>query len=128
MPLYLQVAQLLRQGIYSGAVKPGSQLESQNDMAADYGVSVDTARRALEVLREEGLIVTRRGTGSFALIPPPRTQITVGPDDVVTARMPASTERAELGIAEGVPVIAVRRGGGREELFDANRTDIIAAG
>jgi GntR family transcriptional regulator len=125
VPAYLQLAQLLRQAVMAGRIRPGDMLPSQNEMSAAYGVSVETARRAVQVLREEGLAVTRRGAGSFASTPPPRITVTAGPDDMVTARMPTPSERRALGVAEGVPVISVRRPGRAEELFDANRAEII---
>lgn len=125
VPAYLQLAQLLRQEVMSGQLAPGDPVPSQNELAAAYAVSVETARKAVEVLREEGLIVTRRGAGSYAAVPPSRITVTASPDDVVTARMPTPAERAALGIAEGVPVISVRRPGRAEEVFDANRADIV---
>lgn len=128
VPVYLQVAQLLRQAIMTGRIQPGVMLPSQNEMSAAYGVSVETARRAVQVLREEGLAVTRRGAGSFAASPPPRISVEAGPDDVVTARMPTRAERHALGVAEGVPVLSVRRPGRGEELFDANRAVVTVSG
>jgi DNA-binding GntR family transcriptional regulator len=125
VPAYLQLAQLLRQAITAGRIRPGVMLPSQNELSAGYGVSVETARRAVQVLREEGLVVTRRGAGSFAAVPPPRITVAAGADDVVTARMPTRAERGALGLAEGVPVISVRRPGRAEELFDANRAEVI---
>lgn len=125
VPLYLQVAQLLRQAIMSGAIPPGELLESQNVMADTYGVSVETARRAVEVLRQEGLLVTRRGVGSYAASPLPPIEVRASPGDVVTARMPTRGERDRLGIAEGVPVISLQRAGEPEQLYDANRAQVI---
>lgn len=124
LPVYAQVAQLLRQAIMTGNIRPGSMLPSQTELAASWQVSVETARKAVAVLRGEGLIVTRRGAGSFAAVPPPRMVITVTPDDEVTARMPTRAERDALDIPEGVPVISVQRPGRGEELFDANRATI----
>jgi hypothetical protein len=42
--------------------------------------------------------------------------------------MPTRAERGALGVAEGVPVISVRRPGRAEELFDANRAEIVISG
>ena len=65
-PLYLQLAAILRERIQAGELR---RLPSQNDLAADYGVARDTARKALGLLREEGLIRTFRGKGSEAIPP-----------------------------------------------------------
>jgi DNA-binding GntR family transcriptional regulator len=128
VPRYLLVAQLMRQEIMSGRYRPGDMLPSEHALMSVYGVSQSTVRAALAVLREEGLVVTRKSAGSsVGAIPPPVT-ITAGPDDVITARMPTRAERDALGIAEGVPVIAVQRPGRAEELFDAGRARIIISG
>jgi hypothetical protein len=38
--------------------------------------------------------------------------------------MPTLAERKALGVAEGVPIVVVKRPGRAEELFDASRTDV----
>jgi len=55
--------------------------------------------------------------------------IAAGPDDLVSARMPALAERRALGIlAPDVPVLSLKRPGQAEELFDARLVEIIASG
>ncbi|CAL99821.1 hypothetical protein SACE_0472 [Saccharopolyspora erythraea prophage pSE101] len=39
-------------------------------MADEYGVAINTARSALEILRQEGLIAVRHGQGSYVLSQP----------------------------------------------------------
>jgi GntR family transcriptional regulator len=128
VPVYLQVAQLIRQEIMSGRYRPGDMLPSEHAHMAAYGVSQSTVRAALAVLREEGLVVTRKSAGSSVGAVPPPVTVTAGPGDVVIARMPTPAERQALGLAEGVPVIAVQRPGRAEELFDAGRARIIISG
>lgn len=125
VPKYLQLAQLLRQEIMAGGWAPGAMLPGENPLAGRYEVSTSTVRAAVRVLREEGLVETRRGAGTFVRSVPPKITVTAGPDDVVTARMPTPPERRALGIAEGVPVISVARPGRAEELFDAGRAEIV---
>lgn len=124
IPLYLQLAQLLRQEIMSGRYKRGDMLPGEAALTDSYAVSPSSARSAMRVLREEGLVETRRGAGSYVRHIPPKITITAGPDDIVTARMPTAAERRALGIAEGVPVLSVTRPGRAEELFDAGRAVI----
>lgn len=62
---YQQVADDLRAAIESGQLAPGAQLPALPTLTAEYGVSTGTARSALNVLRDAGLIVTRQGQGSF---------------------------------------------------------------
>ena len=63
----------LRQRIVTGAIAPGDPLPSENSLITVHGVSRTVVREALGQLRAEGLIRTRRGSGSFALTPPTAT-------------------------------------------------------
>jgi len=63
--VYVQVADHLAARIASGDLAPGSRLPAERDLAAQYGVSYDTIRRATALLRERGLIVTVHGRGTF---------------------------------------------------------------
>lgn len=67
VPLYQQLAAILRAQIAAGELT--GRGPSQNRLAAEYGVSVDTARKALAVLRGEGLIETYVGSG-WEVVPP----------------------------------------------------------
>jgi DNA-binding GntR family transcriptional regulator len=125
VPLYLQVAQLLRQAIMAGRYVTGDMLPGENALTVQYQVSPSVARAAVRVLREEGLVATRRGSGSFVRSVPAKITVHAAADDVVTARMPTPSERAVLGVAEGVPVISVQRPGRAEELYDAGRAQIV---
>ncbi|WP_394277408.1 GntR family transcriptional regulator [Luteococcus sp.] len=59
------MANRLRAQIRTGELPQGAQLDSQHKMAERYGVARMTIQQALRVLREEGLIVTRQGSGAF---------------------------------------------------------------
>ena len=62
-PLYLQLADLLRAGIESGEIEPGSMLPSLRRLTEEHQVSRMTAERAVELLRNEGLVVGLPGRG-----------------------------------------------------------------
>lgn len=62
---YRAIADELRGRIDSGEWPPGHRLPSENDLITAYGVEQQTARRALEVLKNEGLVAARRGDGTF---------------------------------------------------------------
>lgn len=64
-PLWQQLAAVLRQMIKSGQLKPRDPLPSESQLQQDHGVSRGTIRRALEVLRDEDLVVTIAGRGTF---------------------------------------------------------------
>ncbi len=58
VPLYQQVARELRNMIASGELAPRDPLPSELTIQQRYQVSRGTARRAVEMLRDEGLIYT----------------------------------------------------------------------
>jgi GntR family transcriptional regulator len=62
---YVRVAEDIAARIASGELKPGARLRAERDLAAHYEVSYGTVRRAMEVLRERGLITTVHGRGTF---------------------------------------------------------------
>jgi GntR family transcriptional regulator len=64
-PLYRQVADELRVQIEQRHLAPGRQLPTEAKLMDRYGVSRNTIRLALGVLRTEGLVVTGQGRGSF---------------------------------------------------------------
>ena len=64
-PPYRQIAAWLRARIEAGDFRPGEDpLPSEKELVQLFGVARDTARRAVQVLRDEGLVVTvpQRGT------------------------------------------------------------------
>jgi len=76
--IYRQIANDLRAAIERGDYQPGDRIPGENTLMADWGVSRNTARDALAVLRDEGLTDTRRGAGNFVrkfkLIPRPANE------------------------------------------------------
>ena len=51
--------------IISGYLQPHTPLPAERRLADEYGVSLGTARRATELLRERGLVVTLRSKGTY---------------------------------------------------------------
>lgn len=64
-PPYQQVAHALRAAILTRKFQAGEKLPSQNEIAERYGVARMTVQQALRLLREDGLIVSRQGSGVF---------------------------------------------------------------
>jgi GntR family transcriptional regulator len=64
-PLYEQVAEVLRRQIHTSELKPGMAIPSESELTSSFKVSRVTARKALDLLVDEGLIVRRQGKGTF---------------------------------------------------------------
>lgn len=63
--LYVQVREILREQIQAGVLKPGQKLPSEDDLAAQFGVSRMTVRQGISDLVDVGLLYRRRGIGTI---------------------------------------------------------------
>lgn len=62
---YIKLAESIRQKILDGEFPVDSQLPFEKDLCAQYDASKMTVKKALDILMAEGLIVKRRGAGTF---------------------------------------------------------------
>jgi GntR family transcriptional regulator len=65
LPAYAQLANILRSSISSGEYAPGEKLPAESALAKSHGVSAMTARQAVSVLEEEGLVRRIQGKGTY---------------------------------------------------------------
>lgn len=70
-PLYEQIAAVLAARIGDGTYLPRRRVPSEADICTEFAVSRPTARAALQILTDRGLIVTVRGKGRFVVDQPP---------------------------------------------------------
>ncbi|MEU9829965.1 GntR family transcriptional regulator [Streptosporangium sp. NPDC048047] len=63
--LYLQIAEIIRSRITEERMPAGQPVASEADIRKEFGVARTTARRAVQMLREEGLVYTVQGEGTF---------------------------------------------------------------
>ena len=70
---YQEIAAELRAVATAGPA--GSLLPSESELSAQFGASRVTVRRALELVRDEGLIAARQGFGWFGATEPVRQQL-----------------------------------------------------
>ncbi|UUX48268.1 GntR family transcriptional regulator [Nisaea acidiphila] len=63
--LYGLVCDGLRRQIRSGMLKRGDRLPSLEQLAVDFGVSLITVRKAVEILEDERLLERQQGRGTF---------------------------------------------------------------
>ncbi|MBA3449767.1 MAG: GntR family transcriptional regulator [Chloroflexia bacterium] len=69
VPLYYQLAAVIRDRIRAGALASGDQLPSERELAERAGISRMTARQALADLARGGDVVARHGVGTFVAEP-----------------------------------------------------------
>jgi GntR family transcriptional regulator len=65
VPLYIQVASVLRTRIQSGQWSAGEKISTLEELEQEFEVARVTVRQAVDILREEGLLQARQGRGTF---------------------------------------------------------------
>jgi DNA-binding GntR family transcriptional regulator len=73
VPPYRQIADILRRRISAGTYPPDTRIPTESELVEEFEVARSTARRAVEVLREEMLIYTVPNRGSYVAGQPPRS-------------------------------------------------------
>ncbi|MDR2626199.1 MAG: GntR family transcriptional regulator [Zoogloeaceae bacterium] len=64
-PLYRQIKTLLMNALGAGEWEPGALIPSEAELAARFGVSQGTVRKAIDEMSSENLLVRRQGKGTF---------------------------------------------------------------
>jgi GntR family transcriptional regulator len=67
VPVYLQLAAILRSQIERGEIPPRRPLPSINRLSQEYGIARGSAEKAVQVLRDEGLVRTVIGRGVYVV-------------------------------------------------------------
>lgn len=126
VPLYHQIFLQLREEITSGERAQGSRMPTEQELAASFGVSRITARRALAELAETNLVARKRRVGTTVIFEPPARPIEGSIDQAIESLLtfgrstqvklielgeaPARTPISDaLGVEPGTPVIRVVR-------------------
>lgn len=91
LPRYRHIAEDLRRRVSAGEFAPGGMLPSEAELCAAYGASRVTVRRALSLLRAEGVVDARRGLGWFVATEPLRQ--TLGRLATIESQLEASGVR-----------------------------------
>ncbi|MHB1119983.1 MAG: GntR family transcriptional regulator [Bellilinea sp.] len=69
--LYTQIVEQIQNRVLSGELKPGDQLPTVRQLAAELRVNFNTVARAYRILDELGLISTQQGRGTYIWDPMP---------------------------------------------------------
>jgi len=72
-PIYAQLERGIRVAIATGRMQPGDQLPTVRQLAVDLRVNANTVARVYLTLEREGVLVTRRGVGTFIADPVPKS-------------------------------------------------------
>ncbi len=124
LPAYAQLASILRTSISQGKYPPGGRLPAEAALAKVHGVSTMTARQAVSVLEEEGLVSRAQGKGtyvrkvgvsasSFSL--DAMTDVLADKDNLAvrilkaTIKKTPGLEKEVLGLRPDQPVVVVER-------------------
>jgi len=99
------VAASLRQDIIDGTLRCHERLPAERDLADEYRVSRGTVRQALFRLREERLVKTQRGAGTFVIYEPEdsadRLFVNARPLELIDARFALEPHICRLVVLQG---------------------------
>ncbi len=101
VPLYIQIAESLLNRIEAGELAPGDRLPSERDLSEELGVTRMTLRRALHLLETRGLLIRRRGNGTYVAEPKIERQ--------ANRMVPFSRGMESRGYVPGARVITVEK-------------------
>jgi GntR family transcriptional regulator len=73
VPPYRQIAEIIRRRIDSGRYRPDTRIPTESELVEEFEVARTTTRRAVAVLREEGLIYTVPNRGSYVASETPKS-------------------------------------------------------
>ena len=122
---YRTIADDLRRRVEAGEFAAGRLLPSESALSASYAASRITVRKALDLLRDEGLVDARQGFGWFAAVDPLRQAL--GRLGTIEAQLVASGARSERRILDFGFVPAsprVRKVLGAETVLEVRRVNL----
>ncbi len=137
VPAYVQLGQLIEEGILKGRLRPGERIPSEHELGEAFGLSRMTVRRAISLLIEGGLLRSEQGRGTFVVNPRTEGGLFFIPDFHEEMRAQGADSRVrllgvklvpagkvpaqKLGVKRGRRVIYLERvleGGGEPLVFD----------
>jgi GntR family transcriptional regulator len=119
--VYKQIADHLRAAIVRQRLREGDQLPSETQLMAHYGVARMTARNALRVLQDEGLITAEHGRGVYVRARPPVRRLAsdrFAQRHRKEGKSAFTVEAEQTGAEPAVDMIAVSTGAPPAEIAD----------
>src|SRR6202158_172727 len=109
LPAYQKIQRAMRQRIEANQLKSGDAVSSERELAKIHGVSLMTARHALAGLEREGMVVRRRGAGTFVAPPKIHFNKLMSYTEQMSSRgLPVSSKLLSLGVIHTEQEIAAR--------------------
>lgn len=107
-PLYVRLQKLIEQAMSEGRLKHGDALPPERDIADAAAISRVTVRKAVDSLVDQGLLVRRRGSGTFVVKQVPRmqqplTRLTSFSEDMRRRGMSAGSKWLNRGLFHPTP-------------------------
>ncbi|MBD0740456.1 GntR family transcriptional regulator [Streptomyces sp. CBMA29] len=111
-PASRRIAQALRSAIERGELSAGDRLPSERALAEEYGAARNTAREAIRLLAEQGLVTAKHGRGVF--VREPQRLFRFGSDryslrNRETGLTPFRLEASRQGKTARIDVLSIRR-------------------
>ncbi len=69
VPAYMQLINILKEGIEKGVYRPGDRLPSESQLCKKHGLSPMTVRRSINALLDQGVVTTTQGSGTYVKVP-----------------------------------------------------------
>ena len=125
VPRYQQIAEALRTRVLAGEFVAGRLLPSESTLGVEFGASRVTIRRALDTLREEGLLQSRQGLGWYAASDTVRQSL----DELETLEHQltvsgVTADRRVLDFSFGAAPPAVRAALGTDRVLEVRRLNL----
>jgi GntR family transcriptional regulator len=121
---YRAIADELRRRVESGDLAAGALLPSESELSAAYGVSRVTVRKALDLLRDEGLIDARQGFGWFVAADPVRQSLgRLGTIEAQLGELGVGSERRVVGFRFVAAPPRVRQVLGVDSVLEVRRVN-----
>ena len=109
LPAYKQIQGTIVKRLEMGLLKPGDLVDSERELARIHRVSLMTARHALTALEREGMVVRRRGAGTFVAPPKIHFNKLMSYTEQMSGRgLPVSSKLLSLVVIETEQEIAAR--------------------
>lgn len=98
-PIFLQLAEMLEEGIISGAYPEEEQIPSITEFSATLKINPATALKGINLLVDEGLVYKKRGVGMFVATGARDALLKKRQESFYTDRVrPVAREASSLGL------------------------------